>query len=206
MKIGLSLQEQTALGGVLHFAQTPEITLKDGDWINTFEDALRVIGGGAVALARKLFPGVTYPLGVVQSKTWLTPAREQINELIGRLFKAQEGPDDPLSLSRAVGIEVEGKCFYMVPVDPFQFRVIYQVKRKESAEAFAEALLLSIGDRISRLAPGQLRQCPECHRVFVGIGKQRFDTPECSGRFRVGEFRKRKARKQSTHGKRRARR
>ena len=203
MIVGLSEQEQTSLSGVLRFAQTLEPKLKDGDWLNAFEDALRVIGGGEVSLARKLVPGLTYPLTVVQSKAWLTPVREPIKELTERLFGAQDGPEAPVNLSRAVGIEFEGKCFYKVLAG--QFRVIYQPRRKEPVEGFREGLLLSIGDRISRLAQGQLRLCPECGKVFVGLGKQRFDTPECSGRFRVRQFRKEKADERATQKKKRQR-
>jgi hypothetical protein len=184
--------DDVQLAWAVRFAQTNLSTWRDGDWLNAWDDVVKL------AMVDGQFPEVV--LGVRPDRgsvPWTKKVLEALQSRLRDLFEQIDGirtattPEPPIAPRRAK-IRVWGD-WSVLPTDSGKRLVaLYTSDDSDRHSRLVDALLLRVADLLTRIDLSRLRRCPECRRLFVAFRRQKFDTPQCSQRDRLRRFRTRR--------------
>ena len=107
---------------------------------------------------------------------------KEIIEEVGVLRQKMkdEGMIDGLTLA------FTGTCTYRIQLHDFDhLQPVFMPPSRHTPKDFITALQLQLADSLSRIDLSRLKRCPQCDRLFLAVHKQRFDTLQCSNRFRM---------------------
>src|SRR5262245_16248492 len=196
----------------LRFAQADLSTWRAGDWLNAWDDVLRLVtpsgseareGETALALMA-LVPAYARrgkPRDPAQVKAWLAPLQDALRDMLQRLVKERRAAQ---TMAPALATEGERPGRFMLPtsIGPFtgeavlvtqppfnRLQMYFAPKDPSPEQRFVRGAVLRVADLLTRINLDRLKVCPECGRLFVAVRRQRFDTAQCSLRDRVRRFR-----------------
>ena len=139
------------------FSQVPFNNLREGDWVNLRQDLHKFVSGApdAVRSLRSLVAG----LG-----TWAEGRKLLSQENISTAQASLKKWFRSLAENRAFTIRPSVKKAAMM-IRPVSDGYIFEV----SPSQWQDKLYSALGHRLqlSRIAPGQIRICPECNRIFL---------------------------------------
>lgn len=179
------------LGWALWFAQADLTKWRDGDWLNALEDVEDMALGAA--------PPTFWATPVKGSspervKAQLQPLQGALKGFFERIDQARQRARDSRRAEREPihggppRLRFSGWAAFSVDSTGRRLRVQFQPQGESLAKLLATGIILRVADLLTRVDLRRLKRCPECHRLFLAVRRQRFDTPRCSLRDRKRRF------------------